>query len=59
MVRGLESYLLPFAAGNFLYIAGSDLIPELHKQTGLKQVVLQIVCMLLGILVMYGLTLME
>ena len=26
-------YVLPFAAGNFLYIASSDLIPELHKET--------------------------
>lgn len=57
--EGLEGYLLPFAAGNFLYIAGSDLIPELHKQTGMKHVVLQIAGMLLGILVMYSLTLME
>lgn len=28
-------YILPFAAGNFLYIASSDLIPELHKETEL------------------------
>jgi zinc and cadmium transporter len=25
-------YLLPFAAGGFIYIAASDLIPELHKE---------------------------
>lgn len=24
-------YLLPFAAGNFIYIAASDLVPEIHK----------------------------
>ncbi len=30
--EGLEAFLLPFAAGGFIYIAGSDLIPELHKR---------------------------
>jgi len=25
-------FLLPFAAGGFLYIAASDLVPELHKE---------------------------
>jgi zinc and cadmium transporter len=29
----IESILLPLAAGGFMYIAGSDLIPELHKET--------------------------
>lgn len=28
---GLLTSLIPFAAGNFIYIAGSDLVPELHK----------------------------
>lgn len=31
-VVGLERYLVPFAAGNFLYIAASDLIPELLRR---------------------------
>lgn len=29
--------LLPFAAGGFLYIAASDLIPELHKETKISK----------------------
>ncbi|MBD3210250.1 ZIP family metal transporter [Candidatus Micrarchaeota archaeon] len=28
--------LVPFAAGNFIYIAAADLIPEMHKSEGLK-----------------------
>lgn len=52
-------YLLPFAAGNFLYIAGSDLIPELHKETRLQHALLQLFCMVGGIFVMYALTLAE
>jgi zinc and cadmium transporter len=53
----IGSYLLPLAAGNFVYIAGADLIPELHKETRLKQAAIQLLCMIAGILVMYGLTL--
>ena len=34
---GFSIYLLPFAAGGFIYIAASDLIPELHKETSLKK----------------------
>jgi len=29
---GAMIYLLPFAAGGFLYIAASDIIPELHRR---------------------------
>ncbi|MFA5021330.1 MAG: ZIP family metal transporter [Patescibacteria group bacterium] len=29
--NSVEFFLLPFAAGGFLYIAASDLVPELHK----------------------------
>ena len=25
-------YILPFTAGGFIYIAASDLVPELHKE---------------------------
>lgn len=51
--------MLPFAAGNLLYIAGSDLIPELHKETKFTQGVLQLLCILLGMAVMYGVKLTE
>ncbi len=27
-------FLLPFAAGNFIYIAASDLVPEVNKHHG-------------------------
>lgn len=51
--ESLQFFLLPFAAGNLLYIAGSDLIPELHRQTGWRQAVGQIMCMSIGIGMMY------
>lgn len=45
--------LLPFAAGNFLYIAGADLIPELHRESGFRQALLQLLSMVAGIGVMW------
>lgn len=45
-----EVYLIPVAAGSFIYLAGSDLIPELHEQTELHFAFKQLAMMLLGIL---------
>jgi len=42
-------YLLPFAAGSFLYIACSDLIPEIKKKTGMKESLIHFFAFLLGI----------
>jgi len=36
-MSNLNNFILPFAAGGFIYIAASDLIPELHKETNLKK----------------------
>lgn len=52
-------FLIPFAAGNFIYIASSDLIPELHKKTKIKKGIIQIITFILGVLVMYGLLLFQ
>lgn len=47
-----QQVLLPIAAGNFLYLAGSDLIPELHKETRLLHTLYQLCAILLGIALM-------
>ncbi|MCX7956230.1 MAG: ZIP family metal transporter [Patescibacteria group bacterium] len=52
-INNLLLYLVPFAAGNFIYIAGSDLIPELHKEVELKKSIKQILAFIFGILIMY------
>ena len=52
-------YLLAFAAGNFLYLAGSDLVPELHKETKPAKSLLQLLFMILGIIIMLSLVLIE
>lgn len=48
-----------FAAGNFIYIALADLMPELQKTTDGKRSFLQIVMLLIGIGAMFGLTYVE
>ncbi|MEK6891043.1 MAG: ZIP family metal transporter [Nanoarchaeota archaeon] len=58
-IENILIFLIPFAAGNFIYIAGSDLIPELHKETKLKVSLAQLALFVLGILVMFGLILLE
>lgn len=52
-VQGAVMYLLPFAAGGFIYIAASDLIPELHKTCDAKVSYGQVIAMVLGMAVMY------
>ena len=53
-VDGVGAWLLPITAGAFLYIAGSDLIPELNRRHSYpaSKAVGQLVMMVLGIAVM-------
>lgn len=47
--ESIAAYLLPLAAGGFLYIAASDLLPEIRKQNDLRKLFAAFVCFLLGI----------
>jgi len=53
MAENLALWLLPVAAGGFIYIALSDLVPELHKAKAAKHFFLQFVALALGITLMY------
>lgn len=55
-VSGLTPYFLPFAAGNFLYLAGTDIIPELHEKGkhSLKASILQFLALSSGIALMWS-----
>ena len=46
-------YLLPFAAGGFVYIAASDLIPEIRKELNLRKSITAFAIFVLGIILMY------
>ena len=58
-VENMTIFLIPFAAGTFIYIAGSDLIPELHKEVDVKKSLLQFIAIILGVIVMLALLFLE
>jgi zinc and cadmium transporter len=47
------SFLLPFAAGNFIYIAASDLIPEVKHAENIKTNLVHYASFLLGIAIIF------
>ena len=47
--ESIERYLVPFATGNFIYIASSDLIPELLKKSKGNSSVAQVLLLIAGI----------
>jgi zinc and cadmium transporter len=54
MVEDVKIFILPFAAGGFLYIAASDLIPEIRKEISLKKSMICFGIFILGIFIMYA-----
>lgn len=46
---GIEKYLLPIAAGGFIYIAASDLLPELRKNISFGKFFVDFIFILVGI----------
>jgi zinc and cadmium transporter len=59
LIENYTKFLILFTAGGFIYIAVADLIPELHKETGLKKALTQLLGILLGIAVMIAFILLE
>lgn len=55
----LNLILIPFTAGGFIYIAGSDLIPQLHKETKVSISLIQLISLLFGISIMFLLLFIE
>jgi zinc and cadmium transporter len=51
--------LVPFSAGAFVYIASTDLIPELHKEPEPRKSLLQVAALIAGVAVMGLLLLLE
>ena len=58
-VENIERAFVPFAAGAFVYIAATDLIPELHKEPELGKSFVQLGALLTGVAVMASLLLLE
>jgi zinc and cadmium transporter len=58
-VADFATVMLPLAAGGFIYIAGSDLVPELNKESDLFKSVVQMIAIAAGVGMMLLLTLLE
>lgn len=54
MAQGVNTaWLVPFAAGNFLYIGASDLMPEINRQTRSGQDLLPLGCFTAGLAILW------
>lgn len=51
-VSSFTEFLLPFASGSFLYIAASNLIPELNRSDKIKDMLIQSLTIILGVSIM-------
>lgn len=56
-LSGFTEFIIPFAAGNFIYIAASNLVPQLHRHCGIKDTLLHIFAILLGVAIIALITL--
>lgn len=56
-IHGFTNFVIPFAAGNFLYIAASNLVPELHRHCKLKETFLHLFAIIVGVAIIAALTL--
>lgn len=52
-VQNSSSYLSAFVVGGFIYIASTDLIPEIHKEKNLNKSLVQFMLLVFGILLIY------
>jgi len=50
--HGFSDFIMPLTAGGFIYIAMSDLIPEVHKENNQRRATLAFISFLLGIVFM-------
>jgi zinc and cadmium transporter len=57
LIGGAMIYVLPFTVGGFIYIAASDLIPELHKEVNTSKSIAAFSIFLLGFMFMLSVNL--
>jgi zinc and cadmium transporter len=57
--RSFVSLMVPATAGGFIYVAGSDLVPELHKENAIGKSLVQLVALSAGVGLMFLMLLVE
>ncbi|EKE16444.1 MAG: hypothetical protein ACD_11C00017G0034 [uncultured bacterium] len=55
----IASFLIPLTAGGFIYIATSDLIPQLHKERDAQKSIGHLISLVAGVMLMFGLSYLE
>lgn len=55
----LLNILISIAAGGFIYISSSDLIPEIHKEKNVKKWTISFVTFVIGLTLMFGFCFLE
>lgn len=58
-LENVETILVPIAIGGFIYVAGADLIPELHKEFRVRKALLELLAFAVGIGIMFALLFLE
>lgn len=58
-IENLAAYMLPIAAGGFIYIAASDLLPEIRKEENIIKAIFSFTVFMIGVILMYSLTYLE
>jgi len=53
LVENIVIFILPFAAGGFVYIAATDLVPEIRKELDMKKYMATLIVFICGILIMW------
>ncbi len=53
-IKASSAYLISIAIGSFIYVASTDLIPEIHKEKELRKSFFQLAFLVLGILLIYA-----
>jgi zinc and cadmium transporter len=52
-IQGISNFLIPAAAGGFIYIAATDLIPELQQEINAKSSIINFIIFVFALLFMY------
>lgn len=52
-IEGITGFLLPFAAGGFIYISASDLLPEIKKELEIKKALGYLAVFTIGVIAIY------
>lgn len=55
LLGDLTGFLIAFTAGGFIYIAASELIPEIQKEENFEKSVVQLILFILGIVLIWSL----